>query len=325
VLLTLTRPLLHRANSFTPKGIEIAVILALLFSASPAQGQTSKSPETSVYPDSLNKAKLATVLTTEAVFYTAGMSYLGFIWYKDHERVPFHWYNDSKGYLQVDKFGHAFGAYVESYVSYDWLRRSGLSRNKSLIIGGLTGAFLQFPIEVFDGLYEGWGFSMSDVAANTTGSALVVMNELLFQRQLIKYKFSFRQSSYAKQSNGYLGSSQLESLFYDYNGHTYWLSIPINSMVFKESIPGWIALSLGYSANGMFGEFSNLTSYGGVALPEVERHRQMLLSIDIDPSAINTRFKALNTVLDHLFWIKIPAPTLEYNPIDGLKFHPVYW
>ena len=287
--------------------------------------QVPSKSSLSNYPDSLNKRKMAAIIASEAVFYGAGMSYLHFIWYKDHQRVPFHLYNDSKGYLQIDKCGHAFDAYIESYLSYDWLRRSGVSRRRALIIGGLSGAALQFPIEVFDGIYEGWGFSVSDVAANTAGSAVVVANELLFRKQLIKYKFSFRQSSYAKLGNGYLGETPLESLFYDYNGHTYWLSMSINGIVFKEKIPGWICLSLGYSANGMYGEFKNLSFYRGEPLPSVIRHRQFLLSLDIDPSSINTKSKALNIVLDHLFWIKIPMPSLEWNPVDGFRAHAIYW
>jgi len=55
---------------------------------------------------------------------------LSFIWYKDEPRVPFEFYNDSKGYLQVDKFGHAFGAYFESYVGYHALRNVVSPRKK---------------------------------------------------------------------------------------------------------------------------------------------------------------------------------------------------
>ena len=86
------------------------------------------------YPDTLNRKILSTAIIAESAFYLGGMSYLQFIWYKDHDRVPFHFYNDNSGYLQVDKFGHAFGAYMESYIGYHWLRRAGVPKNKSIEI-----------------------------------------------------------------------------------------------------------------------------------------------------------------------------------------------
>lgn len=112
------------------------------------------------YPDSLIKNRLNTVLGSEITTYAAGLSFLNFIWYKDHERVPFHFYDDSKGYLQVDKAGHAYVAYHESYIAYYALRWAGVDKKRALIYGGLAGIIFQTPIEVFDGLYEGWGFFM---------------------------------------------------------------------------------------------------------------------------------------------------------------------
>jgi len=38
---------------------------------------------------------------------------------------------------------------------------------------------LQTPIEVWDGLYEGWGFSWSGMGANALGSAFVISQKLL--------------------------------------------------------------------------------------------------------------------------------------------------
>lgn len=298
----------------------ILTLLLLKSSLIEAQGESTQS-----YPDSLNKGKLAAVVASEAIFYTGGIAYLQYIWYKDHDRVPFHLYNDSKGYLQIDKCGHAFGAYLESYLGYEWLRRSGVSRNKALFFGAPLGALLQFPIEVFDGIYKGWGFSLFDVAANTAGASLVAVNELIFKEQLIKYKFSFQRSVYAKVGNGYLGSNSLESLFYDYNGHTYWLSCPLNKIKPIKSIPDWFCLSIGYSANGMYGEFKNQAIYGGKPLPAVKRARQFLLSLDIDPTRIETKSKFINTFFDHLFWIKVPFPALEWNTKNGFDVHGIYW
>lgn len=277
------------------------------------------------YPDSLNKKTLALAIGSETLFYVGGMSYLQFIWYKDQDRVPFHWYNDNAGYLQIDKFGHAYGAYIESMIGYHWLRRAGVSKKKALIYGGPLGLVLQTPIEIFDGIYEGWGFSWGDMIANASGSALVVGQELLFDEQIARFKFSFWRSPYADGANGLLGDNFLESVFYDYNGHTYWLSVPINRLVFKEQLPDWLCFSVGYSANGMLGEFENYRYYRGQWLPEYERHRQFLFSLDIDTSRIHTRSKALNAVLKGLAYVKIPFPTFEINSLGQARGYWLYF
>lgn len=281
-----------------------------------------------VYPqasDTLDRKKLTRIIVAESVFYAGGISYLQFIWYSDKERVPFHFYNDNQGYLQVDKLGHAFGAYMESYIGYHWLRSAGVKRNKALLYGGTLGLVLQTPIEIFDGMYEGWGFSWGDMIANAAGSALVVGNELLFDEQLVKLKFSYWRSPYAKQANGYLGDNFLESLFLDYNAHTYWLSLPLTMPSGNGRLPDWLNLSVGYSANGMFGEFRNRRSYRGVALPYTERYRQYLFSLDVDWTKIPTRSGFLKALLNALVFIKIPFPAIEVNTKGQIKLHGIYF
>jgi len=91
------------------------------------------------YPDTIVKKRLITTIGVETGSYLAGLSFLGFIWYKDHERVPFHFYDDSKGYLQIDKAGHAYSAYRESYSAYYALRWAGVSKKKAIIYGGPLG------------------------------------------------------------------------------------------------------------------------------------------------------------------------------------------
>lgn len=273
----------------------------------------------------INKSKLRTAIITESVLYVGSMSYLQFIWYKDKERVPFNFYDDSKGYLQIDKMGHAYGAYLESYLCYKWLRNAGVDKRKSLLYGGTMGIILQTPIEIFDGLYEGWGFSWSDMAANTAGSLLVIGQEAFLDEQFVQFKFSFSRSVYASQANRYLGDNKLESLFLDYNGHTYWLSSNVNNFLLKNKIPDWLNIAIGYSANGMFGEFENKTSWRGVPIPETERYRQFLLSPDIDWTKIPTRSRFLKGFFQALNFVKIPAPAIELNNQGKLKGHWIYF
>jgi hypothetical protein len=276
------------------------------------------------YPDTLNKRKLYATIGIETSTYIAGLSFLSFIWYKDRPRTPFHLYDDSKGYLQVDKAGHAFTAYRESYAAYYALRSAGVSKTKSLLFGGPIGVFFQTPIEIFDGLYEGWGFSWSDMGANAFGSALFMTQEALFNDQILLMKFSYSPSKYANY-HSHLGESHLERFFLDYNGHTYWLSGNLRKLSSIKKIPNWISLAVGYSANGMIYEFDNPKYYRGKPFQHFERVRQFLFSLDLDLSRIKTNKKGLKYLFRTLNLIKIPFPALELNQEEGLKFRPLYF
>ena len=273
------------------------------------------SQETEQVPDSLQSGgkTLCRAAAYTSAYYAVSMYVLGQTWYRDRKTVPFHFYNDTKGFLQVDKFGHAFGSYFYSYIGYHYLRKTGMTRTEALYFGATLGAILQFPIEIMDGIHEGYGFSWADVAANTMGSVLVLGQELLFNEQIAKYKFSYWESPYSKNANGYLGTTTLDRLLKDYNGHTYWLSVPISKIVRGSSIPPWISIAVGYGANGMYGEFENITSHNGVNIPVEIRYRQYLMSLDIDWTRIRTRSNFLKMVLQAMTFIKLPFPALEYN------------
>lgn len=284
-----------------------------------AQTQTYNS-----YPDTLDKSKLYTAIGVGAGVYIAGISFLQFIWYKDHERVPFHFYDDSKGYLQMDKVGHAYGAYIESSVAYNALRKAGLDKRKALIYGGSAGFIFQAPIEIFDGLYEGYGFSWYDIAANAFGAAMFTAQEALFAEQVVLMKFSYSPSKYP-QYHSHLGETHLKSFFLDYNAHTYWLSANLKKITRSKKIPSWLNFAFGYSANGMIYEFENPKYYQGKPFPYLRRYRQFIFSPDIDFSRIPTNKKWLRSVFKTLNLLKFPFPALEINSKDGLKFRGLYY
>lgn len=272
-----------------------------------------------------SKMKVYKALGVTSTYYAASLFVLSKTWYSDRERVSFHFYNDNKGYLQVDKFGHTFGAYVYSYLGFHYLLNSGYSRKDALYYGATLGLILQTPIEIMDGLYEGYGFSWGDMAANTIGSTIVFGQELLFKEQIIKYKFSYWESIYSSNANGYLGENSFDRIFNDYNGHTYWLLCPINRILPNKITPDWLNIAVGYGANGMYGEFENITEYNGVAIPEAIRYRQYLLSLDIDWTKIKTNSKFLKIVLKGMTFIKMPFPTLEYNSKGEIKGYWIYY
>ena len=277
------------------------------------------------YLDTIQPKRLRKVIISESAFYLSGNAFLQYVWYKDHERVPFQYYNDNKGYLQIDKCGHAYGAYQYSRKGYDALRWAGVSHKKALWYGGPLGLILQTPIEVFDGIYEGYGFSKGDMVANAAGSALFMLQQGLLKDQTVKMKFSYSPSPYAKINPRGLGDTHLERFFMDYNGHTYWLSANFKQISCIKKIPAWFNVAVGYSGNGMLSEFSNRNYYNGVYIQPVERYRQWFFSLDVDMSKIKTKRKFLKGLFSVLNAVKIPFPALEYSRVNHFKLNPIYF
>jgi len=258
--------------------------------------------------------KFYTFLAAEGIVLTGGITYLSKQWYSDKKRVPFHFYNDLRGWNQVDKFGHFYASYIESDIGYSLMKKFNFSEKKALYLGGFQGLILETPIEIFDAYYDGWGFSLSDMVANAAGSLFFIFQQKIFKEQIIKPKLSFSRSKYARVANGYLGKNNIVSEFlYDYNGYTFWFSISPRSIFPRSKIPKWFNVSFGYGSDGMIGEFKNLSSYKGMEIPNFERFRQFYLSLDIDFSKIKTNSKFMKCVFTTLSYIKIPLPTLEIS------------
>lgn len=294
--------------------------LAVSLGAPPARSQ-----DRDTVPDSAASGRraLPAFVAATSAYYATSLLVLGRTWYKDRPTVPFHFYDDTRAYLQVDKAGHAFGAYVYSYAAYHALLKAGFSRRDALLFGATAGAVLQAPVEIMDGFHEGYGFSWGDIAANTMGSAVVLGQELLFREQAAKLKFSYRESRDARRANGYLGTGTFDRLLSDYNGHTYWVSVPLGGLV-RAPAPRWLNLAVGYGADGMYGEFENITSYGGVAIPPANRERQLLLSLDVDWTRITTGSRFVNAVLTGMTTVKLPFPALEYSG-GRVRAHWLYY
>jgi hypothetical protein len=49
------------------------------------------------------------------------------------------------------------------------------------------------------------------------------------------------------------------------------------------------------------------------------------LSADIDLARIKTKNKTLKTVFSLFNVLKVPAPTVEWNGLGKLKFHPMFF
>ena len=268
-----------------------------------------------------NKNRVLIVSATSAAVYVTSLIALNETWYKDYPKSSFHTFNDAGEWLQMDKVGHGWSAYNLSRLSSASWKWAGISENKSVILGTITGFSYLTVIEILDGHSANWGWSWADMAANAAGSSLFAAQQLGWKEQKIQFKFSAHRKTYEPdlemRADELFGSSLPERILKDYNGQTLWWSFNINSFLHKKFIPPWLNISVGYGAEGMFGGYENIAydEDGNETFnrTDIKRYRQWFLSPDIDLTKINTRSKFLRTILAGLNAIKIPAPSLELS------------
>lgn len=268
--------------------------------------------------DTLNVKRRNAVVISEVVLGTSALIGLNALWYNDYERSKFHTINDLNEWLQMDKVGHVFSSYQFARVGADVLNWSGVSKKDQLIYGATFGFTFLTAVEVFDGFSKEWGFSWSDIAANTVGTGLYIGQELLWEEQRIQLKYSFSKSKYAIKRPDKLGSSLIEQVFKDYNGQTYWLSANLNAFFKEANFPKWLNIAFGYGANGMLtGQNEAVNNM----FTNQDRYRQFYLSFDVNLNNINTKSNVLKTIFSVLNVIKVPLPTIEFNSKKKVVFH----
>ena len=83
---------------------------------------------------------------------------------------------------------------------------------------------------------------------------------------------------------------------------------------------------MGYGAGGMLGGMENPKEVNGVAVPEFDRYRKLLISLDIDLTKIPVKSHFGKMVFKMLNFVKIPFTALEISPANGgMKLHPLYF
>ena len=295
----------------------VVFIVPLLFFMQFSFAQTSTFYKKS---DTLNKQRKNAVILTKSVLAGGTLLALNQLWYKDHERSSFHFINDNNEWKQMDKIGHFMTSYYVGKVGMESLDWAGVSKKNQLIYGATYGFMFLTAVEVLDGFSKEWGASTGDILANAAGAGFLIGQELLWKEQRITVKYSFSKSPYAKQRPNTLGENFIQQALKDYNGQTYWLSTNIWSFNKKSSFPKWLNIAFGYGAEGMlYGETKPTNP-----IPQ-NPYRQFYLSLDVDLTKINTKSNFLQTLFSVINFIKIPAPTLEFDTKGRIKFHYLHF
>ena len=273
-----------------------------------------------------NSNRFKTIVIAESAVTTIGLIGLHYLWYKKFAHSRFHFFNDSKEWLNMDKAGHATTSYNLSAVQFNMMRYAGIKNNQATWIGGLTAFGFQTIIEIFDGFSQKWGFSKKDMLANIIGTSLFMTQQFAYKNQRIQMKFSFHHSIYAKYNPAELGSNNWQRWLKDYNGQTYWISVnPVSFMKSNTKFPHWLNASIGYGADGMTGGSANPSEINGKKIPSFNRQRKYYFSLDANLKNLDS--KNLNTkallVIPEIF--KLPFPAIEFKKKNDFKFHWIYF
>ena len=271
-------------------------------------------------------SRFKTIVIAESAVTTIGLIGLHYLWYKKFPHSRFHFFNDGKEWLNMDKAGHATTSYNLSAVQFNMMSYAGIKNNQATWVGGLTALGFQTIIEIFDGFSQKWGFSKSDMLANIIGTSLFMTQQFVYKEQRVQMKFSFHHSLYVNYNPAELGTNKWQRWLKDYNGQTYWISVnPASFIKSNTDFPRWLNASIGYGADGMTGGSKNASEINGKPLPTFKRQRKYYFSLDanlknIDRKNLNT--KAL-LVIPEIF--KLPFPTVEFKKNSAVKFHSIYF
>lgn len=269
-----------------------------------------------------NQKKHNTTFSSLA-FVASASSFVGLnsLWYKDYPRSNFHFFNDSKEWMQMDKCGHAFTSYQLGRNFYNTLLTSDSNRNRNIFLGGATGLIYLTSIEILDGKSAQWGFSKSDMIANTFGYFLFASQEYFLQQQIISLKFSYQKSVFADMRPETFGRNFQQRLLKDYNGQTYWLSAPLSlNRTNTKRFTRWLCISFGYSIDENLFADNNINSVNNF-----QATREFFFSFDADLKRIEWRRNWMKKIASVINFIKIPSPTIGIRSDGKVKLYPVYF
>jgi len=231
-------------------------------------------------------------------------------WWKDN-RTSFHFQEDLKYGLNVDKMGHMYGGIAAAYVfrkSFQW---TGMNETQSLWYGSGASLLFQTYVEMEDG-FSTWGFDRVDWASDLAGAALPVAQHYWPPLREFAMKFSYHKSNLIDEPGGSGFKGQKHIMFDDYEGQTIWFSFNVRSMLPSgvESVwPAWLWLCFGYGARD---------------IASTNPYRVYFLSFDLDMTKIIPQDSAfLRTLSECLNFFHLPLPAVRIKP--GVIWYGMYF
>ncbi len=321
----------------------LSVICSAIFIvcvATGIQGQHQTPRLLSLVPaDTLHEPRLWLAGGTVALAYTGSIIALNEAWYKQFPRTSFHLFDDWGEWEHMDKMGHVFTTYFESYWTYRMARWTGMQDRAAMWTGVGLGMLFQTTVEVLDGFSAEWGFSLADMGFNVLGAGAFLAQQLTWGEQRLLVKMSSTpvrhpgaliadvsgtsMTTLRDRADALFGRSWPERFLKDYNAQTIWVSANLHAFFRDAGIPPWLNVAIGYSAHNMYGGFANHWTEGDavyhLSRDLYPRYWQLYLSPDIDFSGIRSGSPLVRTLLGMANIFKMPGPVLEINGLGQVR------
>ncbi len=255
-----------------------------------------------------------------------GGIYLGtLVWLHFHQqnawwsgqRKSFHFQEDWAYALQVDKFGHAYGGYLISYVASEGLIASGLSWDDATIWGSIFGFTYQTYVEIEDGFANSWGFSPSDLYFDAFGPIFFLSQHYVPALQNITPKWQYIPSEWT----GEPVINRPRTFIDDYNSSTFWWSVNVYNIIpdtWKKYWLPWLDVAVGYGADAI-----DAKPIPGEPPDQLTKRRYV---IGLDYNLVKLLPKGgwfWNWFRQSLNYIKLPSPAIEFSS-KGTRFKLLY-
>lgn len=281
--------------------------------ADSAHSMQMLSKSSNFSPKKMSYKRLALVSTGLLALNIAAYQPFKETWWNE-ERTHFHLYrgwrrtvgswdfgwNDSY-FGHMDKLGHYYSSKIMSEQLTNMSNWIGFSENKSRWIGPVVSSLLMLEIEIYDGFFKEWGFSLADFTANELGAfAPVIGKKFPFWRKF-SLKFSYHPSHLPQNEPTFIK---------DYAGMTYWLSCNAGEFLpekLKDKYPQWLNFALGYGVSKQ--------AHGDV---------ELFLAPDINWEKIyHGSSRAVKLFFHGLNYLHFPVFALQISP--KTKFHYIYF
>jgi hypothetical protein len=242
---------------------------------------------------SVDGARLAIASTVVAGTVVGVHIYQQNAWWQG-PRAPFRFENDWEYALNIDKSGHAYGAYLLSNLFASTMSWVGFRDPMIVFWGAILGLSYQLYVEVEDGFHKEYGFSPGD-AFSDVGGAMIPLAQATFpvlKNFALKWSYSPSQEylDALKQNKGRV-------FIDDYQGQIYWLAMDPHFLMgegLSKAVPSWLGLALGAAVRNLDGAGNG--------------EKIFYLSLDYNLSKIEASNGVLRAVCTALDFIHLPAP-----------------
>lgn len=221
--------------------------------------------------------------------------------------TTFRFIEDGDYALYADKFGHAWGTFINAYLASEALMGAGFSWESATLGGAGIALAYQTYVEVMDGYGKTWGFSWSDMYANFAGLAWFLGQHYVPFLQNFTYKANFFPPPWFGRSKREMAETFLD----DYSGWTFTLAIDVHNLLpqkAKKYWPSWLNIDVGHAVRDLrFREGESVYTFG----------------LDINPvRLLPDGSNLVNWFRQGLNYVKIPAPAIEFG--KETRFHLFY-